>query len=241
MKSNDYFEFKQFTVNQERCAHKVGTDGVLLGAWTDINFPFQKKLYRGLDIGTGTGLIALMLAQRKENLYIDAVEIDEEACYQCLRNRNNAPFGHRIYPKPLSFQDFQPDTQYDLIVSNPPYFTNSTKCPDNQRTEARHNDGLSLETLINRSLEMLCNTGHIALILPIERSKDLDLQIYIHNLQILRRTDIITVEGQTPKRFMIELSHYKIDNPVFDTLTLETEKHQRTAEYQELAKDFYLD
>jgi tRNA1Val (adenine37-N6)-methyltransferase len=241
MKSNDYFEFKQFTINQERCAHKVGTDGVLLGAWADLNFSVPKEYYRGLDVGAGTGLIALMLAQRRTNLLMDAVEIDEKACYQCIENKRNSPFGDRIFPKLFAFQDFKPDTLYDLIVSNPPYFTNSMKSPDYQRNEARHNDGLSIKTLIEKSLQMLCDDGRIALILPVENAKELDLQISIHNLHILRRTDVITVEGQAPKRFMIELAHYKVNNPQFNTLTLETGAHKRTAEYKELAKDFYLD
>jgi tRNA1Val (adenine37-N6)-methyltransferase len=171
---------------------------------------------------------------------MDAIEIDENAYHQSFENIRNSPFKHRVFPELIALQDFKPTNSYDLIVSHPPYFSNSTKSPNSQRNEARHNDGLSLKILINKSLQMICDAGRIALILPVENSKHLDLQIASHNLQILRRTDVITVEGQEPKRFMIELAHYNTGKPVFNTLILETRAHKRTPEYQELTENFYL-
>jgi tRNA1Val (adenine37-N6)-methyltransferase len=236
----DIFQFKQFAVRQDKCAMKAGTDGVLLGAWVNLDFPVPKEHYRALDIGTGTGIIALMIAQRKENLYTDAVEKDFDAYCQCVRNSQNSPFGHRIYPRPFALQEFEPDTLYDLTVSNPPYFSRSLKSTDDKRNTARHNDDLPLKTLIENSLKMLADRGRIALILPAESSEELDVLIATNKLYTVRRTDVITVEGQAPKRFMTELSRSRVQNPLYDTLTLVTKEHKKTAEYQELTEDFYL-
>jgi tRNA1Val (adenine37-N6)-methyltransferase len=239
--SNHTFAFKYFIIKQDKCAMKIGTDGVLLGAWMNLDFPVQKKLYRALDIGTGTGIIALMMAQRFENLYIDAIEKDLDTCFQCKQNSRNSPFAHQVYPQPFSLQEFESDTRYDLIVSNPPYFSASLKSPDEKRNMARHNDDLPLKVLLERSLGMLADNGRIALILPEKSRAELNVLVAANKLYILRQTDVITVEGQKPKRFMMELALNRAENPVHNTLTLETKSHKKTAEYQYLIKDFYLD
>ncbi|MDR0835799.1 MAG: methyltransferase [Tannerella sp.] len=220
---------------------KVGTDGVLLGAWVDLNFPPPTKLYKFLDVGTGTGIIALMLAQRQKNATVDTLEKDLTACAQCLENILDSPFRERIFPKSYSLQEFEPDILYDLIVSNPPYFSCSLKSPDNKRNTARHNDELPLKLLIEKSLDMLADKGRIALILPTEKAEELDFLIAMNKLYVVRRTNVITVENQAPKRFMIELAREQVQNPIYNTLTLETKDHKKTLEYQELTKDFYLE
>ncbi|MDR3266018.1 MAG: methyltransferase [Tannerella sp.] len=239
--SKDIFKFKQFIIRQDKCAMKVGTDGVLLGAWVNLNFAPQTAFYRFLDVGTGAGIIALMLAQRKEDAFIDAIEKDVDAYSQCFRNIQDSLFERRIYPKPLALQEFEADTLYDLTVSNPPYFSGSLKSPDDKRNTARHNDDLPLKILIEKSLKMLTDKGRIALILPVKSAEELDVLIATNKLYIVRRTDVITVEGLEPKRFMIELARHQVQNPVFNTITLETKEHKKTKEYQELTKNFYLE
>ncbi|NLZ95345.1 MAG: methyltransferase, partial [Bacteroidales bacterium] len=131
--SNNFFRFKQFTVFQEHCAMKVGTDGVLLGAWAKV-----VDCSTVLDVGTGTGLIALMVAQRNRSSVIDAIDIDKGCVMQAEHNVINSPYSHRIDVHRESFQDFaqQIDTKYDLIISNPPYFKNSLKSPNLARSNA---------------------------------------------------------------------------------------------------------
>jgi len=143
--ANPYFRFKQFTVFHDKCAMKVGTDGVLLGAWTDL-----KDTQKILDVGTGTGLIALMLAQRNPAALIDAIDIDPLALEQAEANSRNSPFSDRIAVKESSFQAFARLTgkQFDLIVSNPPYFSDSLMPPDRQRAQTRHSVTLTLDDLL---------------------------------------------------------------------------------------------
>ena len=134
---NPFFRFKQFTVYHDRCAMKVGTDGVLLGAWTNLS---QSR--RILDIGTGTGLIALMMAQRVPEVPITAIDIDAEAVNQANENFSASPWNNRLEAVLQDVCTYTEKNSFDTIVSNPPYFINSLKCPDNQRTTARHTDTL---------------------------------------------------------------------------------------------------
>ncbi len=163
--SNPFFQFKQFTIRHDKCAMKVGTDGVPLGAWAGI-----ESCNRILDIGTGTGLTAMMLAQRSKAV-IDAIDIDAEACLQAQENAESSPFAERIKIQHSALSDFaQTDTGlYDLIVSNPPYFVDSLKCPDQKRNTARHTDTLTLEDLLQDSRKLLAPQGRIALILPYDQ------------------------------------------------------------------------
>src|SRR5665647_1869930 len=161
--SNTYFSFKQFTVFHHLCAMKVGIDGVLLGSWASVENPESV-----LDIGTGMGLIALMIAQRC-NAEIDAIDNDENAVIQAKENVSNSPWPGRIHVSGISLQDLakNPFQLYDLIVSNPPFFINSTKTPDDNRTMARHTDSLSHEELIENATLLLKPTGRICIILPV--------------------------------------------------------------------------
>ena len=165
--ANPYFQFKQFTVWHDKCAMKVGTDGVLLGAWCCV-----ENITRILDVGCGTGLISLMLAQRCQ-AEIDAVDIDEAACIQARENADRSPFGDRLQIFHRPFANFVNESagirQYDCIVSNPPYFIDSLKCPDKQRNQARHTDTLTLEELIEGSKQLLAPQGKLYLILPFDQ------------------------------------------------------------------------
>jgi tRNA1Val (adenine37-N6)-methyltransferase len=144
--SNPFFHFKQFTIYHNLCAMKVGVDGVLLGAWADC-----RNAGYILDAGTGSGLIALMLAQRS-NAIIHAIDIDENSCNQAEINFTNSPFHDRLSVEHISFQNYFPPVRYDLIVSNPPYFANSLKSPDKNRNLARHDEFLPIEVLIKKAL-----------------------------------------------------------------------------------------
>lgn len=235
--ANPYFRFKKFTVYHDKCAMKVGTDAVLLGAWADTTF-----CRNILDIGTGTGIIALMLAQRSQAA-IDAIDIDKEACVQATENAAASPYTERIKVVHASCADFVASNQqkrYDLIVSNPPYFINSLKCPDNKRTVARHTDTLLLSDLIREVRPLLSPSGRIALVLPYERLEEIKALALANHLYICRQTDVIPIPGAIPKRLLVELSTTEKNIKNRDTLTIEEARHQYTPEYIALTKEFYL-
>ena len=236
--SNSFFHFKQFTICQDKCAMKVGTDGVLLGAWVDVA---QAK--NVLDVGCGTGLITLMVAQRNSQATIDAIEVDIDACDQAIENIENSIFKERIRVFRQSFFAYFSEKKYDLIVSNPPFFKNSLPCPEKKRNTARHNDSLPLEQLIEHATSLLSANGRIALILPVIQSAELEFIIATHRLFERRRTRVITIEGDLPKRFLVELSKdnlQQIQEEAEQTLILQTKDHKRTAQYLSMTKDFYL-
>ncbi|MDR0395499.1 MAG: methyltransferase [Tannerella sp.] len=255
-----YFQFKRFTVRHDQCAMKVGTDGVLLGAWamvthTDANRGVDRNTtalqqadrrnnqrFSALDVGTGTGLIALMIAQRNAEAEINAIDIDHDACKQAAENVERSPFKDRIRVFHQPFLEYTTERKYDLVVSNPPYFSASLKSPDKKRSAARHNDSLPLKLLIEHALTMLVDDGKIALILPVTSSGEIDFIIATHRLYLLRRTEVISVEGLKPKRFLIELSAKAPPGyaPTTDQLILTTTQQERTQTYNHLTKDFYL-
>lgn len=235
--TNPFFQFKKFTVYHDKCAMKVGTDAVLLGAWADTSF-----CRNILDIGTGTGIIALMLAQRSQAT-VEAIDIDKEACVQATENVAASPYTERIKVVHASCADFAASNQqkrYDLIVSNPPYFINSLKCPDNKRTVARHTDTLLLSDLIREAQTLLSPSGRIALVLPYERLEEVKALASANHLYICRQTDVIPTPGAAPKRLLVELSTTEENIKNRDTLTIEEARHQYTPEYIALTKEFYL-
>jgi tRNA1Val (adenine37-N6)-methyltransferase len=234
--ANSFFKFKKFTVWHDKCAMKVGTDGVLLGAWTNIN---QSKTI--LDIGTGTGLIALMLAQRSMAT-IDAIDIDKEACLQAKENIALSPFNHRINIYNQPFNDFATNSNilYDLIVSNPPYFSNSLKCPEKKRNMARHNDSLLLTDLLNNSAKIVSPHGRIAIILPAEQEIELTNLCKTFSLYIIRKTYVLPIPNANPKRILVELSKDLPLQKNTSSLTIEISRHQYTTEFCALTKEFYL-
>lgn len=213
---------------------KVGTDGVLLGAWTDTG-----NAGSILDVGTGTGLIALMLAQ-KTNAPVDAIDIDENACRQACENVAASPFSKQIRVIHSSFADFQPADKYDLIVSNPPYFSQSLKSPDDKRSKARHDDHLLLHDLIGGSKKILSESGRIALILPVEQERKLTEILTQNQLYRTRQTNVIPVAGKQIKRILVELSATPAPDYAPECLAIEVERHKYTKEYEALTRDFYL-
>lgn len=230
---NPYFQFKQFTVYHDRCAMKVGTDGVLLGAWTDIH-----NSHHILDIGTGTGLIALMLTQRCP-AHIIAIDIDTEAVAQARENINAAPWRQRVEVHEQDVSTYHPDKLFDTIVSNPPYFIDSLKCPDNQRNTARHTDTLNATVLFRKATELLQPEGHFSLIIPAEQVDDLTRIGEENGLFLSRHTAVITRPGLPAKRALLEFRKTK-QTCQYNELIIELERHVYSEDYIALTRDFYL-
>lgn len=232
------FQFKQFTVEQDRCAMKIGTDGVLLGAWV----PVEQNPFSILDIGTGTGIIALMLAQRSTAQQIDALEIDEQAYEQATDNLENSPWNDRLFCFHAGLYEFmeEPEDEYDLIVSNPPFYGEDYKTNNDQRDLARFQDALPFEDLIEAADLLLSENGILAVIIPF---KEEDRFLAIAKEFELYPTKITRVKG-TPtaeiKRSLLALSRNKTTLFSIDELTIEIGRHEYTPEYIALTQDFYL-
>lgn len=231
---NPFFKFKQFTVYHDRCAMKVGTDGVLLGAWTDLS-----QTRRILDIGTGTGLIALMLAQRNPEAQITAIDIDAEAVKQACENFSASPWSNRLKAIQQDVCHYTEFSLFDTIVSNPPYFVDSLKCTDNQRTTARHTDSLDAKRLLKKVSELLAPDGRFSLILPADQTNELIRIAQIQGLHPSRLTQVITRPGLPPKRSLVEFQ--KAVQPIqANELVIELERHVYSEGYTSLTRDFYL-
>lgn len=241
--SSPFFKFKQFTVYHDHCAMKVGTDGVLLGAWCPLN-DLSPSVTAILDIGTGSGLIALMTAQRCPGAQIDAIDIDEAAVEQAKENferaQETALFANRLHSFRVCLQQWQ-GGPYHLIVSNPPYFQNSLKNPDEGRLTARHTDSLSYADLIKHGARLLAPDGCLALILPSEAETQICHLAAEEGLFPTRITRVYSKESKPARRVMIAFSRMSYAfSPIEDTLVLEDEKGGRSAAYSELCKEFYL-
>ena len=232
------FSFKQFSIQQDRCAMKIGTDGVLLGAWA----PIQNNPFSILDIGTGTGIIALMLAQRSSAEQIDALEIDEDAYEQATDNFENSPWNDRLFCFHAGIDEFveEPEDEYDLIVSNPPFYSEDYKSSNDQRDLARFQDAMPFEDLIEAAALLLSENGIFSVIIPFKEEEvflALAKEYQLHPFKIAR------VKG-TPtsgiKRSLLAFSRNSIPNFPIDELIIETVRHIYTPEYVALTKDFYL-
>ncbi len=232
------FQFKQFSVQQDKTAMKVGTDGVLLGAWAPINHnPFSV-----LDIGAGTGVIALMLAQRSQAQQIDALEIDEDAYEQAVENFENSPWSDRLFCFHAGLDEFieEPEDEYDLIVSNPPFYSEDYKTENEQRDLARFQDAMPFEELVEAADLLLSENGIFAVILPFKEEKNF---IALAKEAELYATKITHVKG-TPtseiKRSLLAFSRNENQETEIDELIIEIDRHVYTPEYIDLTKDFYL-
>lgn len=235
MGKNNYFQFKQFRIEQERCAMKVGVDGVLLGAWTDVS---QTKNI--LDVGTGTGLIALMLAQRS-NAQITAIEIEKNAALAAKENIAASPWKNRLEAVNISFQEYatKQSQKFDLIVSNPPFFSNASKAASNERTLARHNDTLTFVELISYSAFLLHEAGSLSLVIPAEAIEELNKLANDNQLYLKRLTQIKPKPAKNVNRILAQWSKKK-QQPEFGELIIYQNDGSFTNEYIELTRDFYL-
>jgi tRNA1Val (adenine37-N6)-methyltransferase len=236
MGRNQFFRFKQFTIVQEKAAMKVGTDGVLLGAWTEVG-----DARSILDVGTGTGLIALMMAQ-KSDAQITALEIEEKAYTEALFNFNQSPWTGRIQAVQSSFQKFSSATsdRFDLIVSNPPFFENASKAREANRSNARHTDLLPYTDLISGSATLLTDRGRLSVIIPAESADRVIALASETNLFPIRITKVKPKPERPFHRYLIEFSKQE-GLCSFDELTIGNEgQNNFTDEYKRLTQDFYL-
>jgi tRNA1Val (adenine37-N6)-methyltransferase len=232
------FQFKQFSLEQDQCAMKIGTDGVLLGAWA----PILHNPYSILDIGTGTGIIALMLAQRSTAQQIDALEIDENTYEQATDNFENSPWNDRLFCFHAGLDEFmeEPEDEYDLIVSNPPFYAEDYKTNNEQRDLARFQDALPFEDLIEAADLLLSENGILAVIIPFkeeERFMAIAKKFELYPIKITRVKGTPTTEI---KRSLLAFKRYELPALDSDELIIETARHQYTPEYIELTKEFYL-
>jgi len=237
-----FFKFKHFNILQDKTAMKVGTDGVLLGAWTAIT----NNTNTILDIGSGTGLIALQMAQRSDVLpiaieTIDAIEIEPEAFEQTVENFEASDWGDHLYCYHTSLQAFadEIDEKYDLIISNPPFYNGSYQAKNQARTLARHNLLLSYVDLLSCTAKLLSDKGQCAFIIPFkEEVSFLDLALQ-NKLYPQRITRVKGNESSSIKRSLLQFSFKKIE-PIIDELIIEISRHKYTEAYINLVKYFYL-
>ncbi|MCM4152633.1 methyltransferase domain-containing protein [Arenibacter sp. N53] len=234
---NKPFQFKLFQIHQDRCAMKIGTDGVLLGAWTSL----QQQPQSILDIGAGTGLIALMLAQRSNSDVIDAVEINEDAYEQCVDNFESSDWADRLFCYHASLDEFvdEMDANYDLIVSNPPFYSEKVSSGDENRDRARQNQSLPFGELLNSVAKLMSKNGTFSTIVPYKEEQDF--------LEIAQKLDlfpkrITRVKGNPESEIKRSLIEFQFGNILVGTndLTIELERHKYTQKYIDLTKDFYL-
>ena len=198
----DEFRFRHFAIRQDRCAMKVGTDGVLLGSWA-----CRRKTdacMRVLDIGTGTGLISLFIAQRFPNAIVTAIDIDAEAAGQASDNFRLSPFNNRLSSQAMALQDMGETELYDLIVCNPPFFTDSLKSPNTNRTIARHTTTLTFADIARKTSRLLYDDGILAVIVPADSKGKMESEAIFNGLSLQRQCYVKTKEGKPPKRVMME-------------------------------------
>ena len=228
------FQFKQFFIEQDKCAMKVGTDGVLLGAWAKIQDG------NTLDIGSGTGLMALMAAQRNPNVVVDTIDVEENAFIQSTINIDNSKWKDRVFAHYVALQDYVPDKKYDTIISNPPFFNNTYQPEEQKRNIARQNSLLPFEQLAFHVNRLLKPDGIFSVVLPIEEENFIELAKK-HSLYLNKKMNVFPNPKKACKRVLLEFSR-KEEALVVENLTIETNKrHVYSAEYELLTKDFYLE
>lgn len=227
------FTFQQFGVRDGRCAMKVGTDGVLLGAWTQAS----PSTVRVADFGAGSGLVSLMIAQRCPGAYIDAFETDSEACLDCRENFLASPWSDRL--KCVQADALTADGCYDLVVSNPPFFGEELRSPDERRAAARHCGGLSPLAVVEIAARTLTESGGVALVMPAGDADEVIYRAEMLHLKERRRLDVIASPGRAPMRTLLQFGRQD-GPPVRETLTVRDAGGAYSSEYARLTGDFYL-
>ena len=235
MKSGTHFHFKQFSVRHDRCAMKVGTDAVLLGAWVDVS-----NAATILDIGTGSGVIALMLTQRtSHSTIVEAVEIEKNSAEQAIENVNNSPWSSRIQIHQVAIQDYLPAGRFDLIVTNPPYFNNSLLPPDKDRHLVRHTSSLSYDDLLSSVSRLLTPDGRFNLILPYQEALLFTESARQDQLSCTRRYHFKTRKEKPVERTLLE---FRMNARPVDEgeILLYDQALEWSTSYRNLISEFYI-
>ncbi len=202
---NNFFQFKQFTIQQDKCALKVGTDGVVLGAWASV-----EGARRILDIGTGTGLLSLIAAQRNPTAWIDAVEIDDASAEQAAENLGTSRWSERMRVHRMDVRRMKSAEQYDLVLCNPPFYAGEMDSPDVRKGLAKHSGELTFADLIDAVVRLIASDGRFACIIPLNREGELlDLALGA-DLHLVRKCTLCYLEARPPKRVLLELSPSKV-------------------------------
>ncbi|MCE2594478.1 tRNA1(Val) (adenine(37)-N6)-methyltransferase [Motilimonas cestriensis] len=233
------FTFKQFHIEHDLCAMKVGTDGILLGAWSEVG-----PAGRILDIGTGSGLIALQLAQKAQSdSHIVAIEIDSNAAAQAKINVANSPWPHKVEVRCETLQTFAKQAQhqqsFDLIVSNPPYFPAGQDFPDQARAKARHTGSLNKQELMQAVAQLLSATGRCDLVLPFDVALDYIETAKSVGLHLLHRVDVLTKKNSPPHRMLLSLSKQTKESRL-SQLLVHNDQGGYSADFIQLTRDYYL-
>ena len=234
------FKFKEFTIHQDKTAMKVGTDGVLLGAWCSVD-DYPDTI---LDIGSGTGVISLMIAQRSDAMTIDAVEVDENAYEQTVENFEKSDWGDRLYCYNATFNEFadeiaEEEETYDLIVSNPPFYTDDFETEDDARNKARFTSSLSFEELIRGVSKILSENGVFSVVVPFKEEESF---INLTKEKKLFLNRICRVKGKVTSEIKRSLMEFSFIEKVIEEkiLVIEIERHKYTEDYINLTREFYL-
>lgn len=234
--ASDFFNFQQFTIRQSHAAMKVGTDSDLLGAMCAGGSLV-------LDIGTGTGVLSLMLAQRFPQAQITAIEIDENAVIDAKYNFEQSPWGNRITLHHTSFQDYistNPLPHFDAVVCNPPYFDHSLECPDQGRSRARHTSSLPFSVLIQGAYQLLLDGGLFSVCIPPEVLKDFDAQCREVGFSLFQNNIIKTIPEKGPKRYVLVYKKGRVEQVEEKVCCMRNADRTRSDWYLELMKDFLI-
>ena len=229
------FHFKHFSLYHHRSTMKVGTDAILLGRWTEV-----KPTDVVLDIGTGCGLLPLMLSQ-KGVAYVDAVDIDKASIEEAAINFEVSQWREHLKAYCTDIVELKTDKQYDLIISNPPFFNRFSKCDSERKSRARHNDaGLSYATICHEVCRLMKPEGRLALVLPFDVSADFLQTAELHGLYLHKRMTIIPIEGKEPNRVNLELGFNRCDTVCEETFVIRDADNRFTSQYNEFLRDYYL-
>ena len=229
------FHFKHFSLFHHRSTMKVGTDAILLGRWVEV-----KPTDVVLDIGTGCGLLPLMLSQKGVS-QVDAVDIDKASVEEATINFEASQWREHLKAYHSDIVDYQTEEKYDLIVSNPPFFNRFSKCDSERKSRARHNDaGLSYATICREVCRLMKPEGRLALVLPLDVSMDFLNTAEQYGLYLHKRMTIIPIAGKEPNRVNLELGFVKPENVLEETFVIRDADNRFTSQYNEFLKDYYL-
>lgn len=239
--SNPYFQFKQFTIRQDRCAMKVTTDACLFGAWISEKAKSQKsKVKNVLDIGCGTSLLSLLLAQKNKDVIIDAIEIDKEAAEQAKQNVAASPWNDRINIINADARSFPFSKKYDLIISNPPFYENELRSENDSKNIAHHSNDLGLRELLSLTKNLLTGTGTFCFLFPYKRKDEIERSLKACSLFIYKLLLVKQSVKHDYFRVMIEGGLKEIPEIITEEISIWDSKQQYTKEFAELLKEYYL-